>query len=125
MMLLSNGGWVSNLWTFITAGVVIGLGLSSLLGAPVRYIMLNESSLSDRASAQGAIALFTSVGQLTSSALVGAVAASMGGGVRGYGTAYLVIGVIAAIMVFLTFGLKNRGQEQATLQRTESAPATN
>jgi len=113
MLMLSNSNWTSVLWLFITAATVIGFGLSSLLGAPVRYIMLNEASAADRTSAQGLIALFTSVGQLTSSALVGAVAASMGGGVTGYGTAYLVIGVIAAIMVVLSLGLKSREQEVA------------
>jgi len=113
MLMLSNSNWTSVLWLFITAATVIGFGLSSLLGAPVRYIMLNEASTADRTSAQGLIALFTSVGQLTSSALVGAVAASMGGGVTGYGTAYLVIGVIAAVMVVLSLGLKSREQEVA------------
>jgi EmrB/QacA subfamily drug resistance transporter len=113
MLMLSNSNWTSVLWLFITAATVIGFGLSSLLGAPVRYIMLNEASAADRTSAQGLIALFTSVGQLTSSALVGAVAASMGGGVTGYGTAYLVIGVIAAVMVALSLGLKSREQEVA------------
>lgn len=115
MMMLSNPAWTSVLWLFIAAGAVIGLGLSALLGAPVRYIMLNEAPASDRTAAQGAITLFTSIGQLMSSALVGAVAASMGGGVQGYGAAYLVIGGVAFIMVLLTFGLKNRQQEAQSL----------
>jgi MFS family permease len=114
MMMLSNSGLTSMLWGFITSAAVIGLGLSSLLGAPMRYIMLNEASATDRTSAQGLISLFTSIGQLMSSALVGAVAASMGGGVTGYGTAYLVIGVIAGVLVVLTLGLKNQQQERAT-----------
>ena len=111
MIMLSNSNLISMLWGFIASAAVIGLGLSSLLGAPMRYIMLNEASAADRTSAQGLITLFTSVGQLTSSALIGAVAASMGGGVKGYGTAYMVIGIIAGIMVILTLGLKNRQQE--------------
>jgi EmrB/QacA subfamily drug resistance transporter len=114
MMMLSNSGLTSMLWGFIASAAVIGLGLSSLLGAPMRYIMLNEASATDRTSAQGLISLFTSIGQLMSSALVGAVAASMGGGVTGYGTAYLVIGVIAGVLVVLTLGLKNQQQERAT-----------
>ena len=111
MIMLSNSNLISMLWGFIASAAVIGLGLSSLLGAPMRYIMLNEASAADRTSAQGLITLFTSVGQLTSSALIGAVAASMGGGVKGYGTAYMVIGIIAGIMVLLTLGLKTRQQE--------------
>ena len=117
MMMLSNGTLVSSLWGFIASAAVIGLGLSSLLGAPMRYIMLNEASAADRTSAQGLISLSTSVGQLVSSALVGAVAASLGGGVKGYGSAYLVIGVVAGIMVILTLGLKNRQQELAMVEQ--------
>jgi MFS family permease len=121
MIMLSNSAITSVLGLFIVAGIVIGLGLSALLGAPVRYIMLNEAPASDRTAAQGAIALFTSIGQLLSSALVGAVADSQGGGVQGYGSAYLVIGGIAIMLIILTFWLKNRKQEQETVQR--SAPA--
>ena len=119
MIMLGIPSITSVLALFIVAGIVIGLGLSALLGAPVRYIMLNEAPASDRTAAQGAITLFTSIGQLASSALVGAVAASQGGGVKGYGSAYLVIGVIAVVLVFLTLGLKNRKQEQATLQAAQ------
>jgi EmrB/QacA subfamily drug resistance transporter len=116
MIMLGIPSITSMLALFIIAGIVIGLGLSALLGAPVRYIMLNEAPASDRTAAQGAITLFTSIGQLTSSALVGAVAASQGGGVKGYGSAYLAIGGIAVLLVLLTLGLKSRQQEQATLQ---------
>jgi hypothetical protein len=53
------------------------------------------------------------------------VAASMGGGVKGYGTAYLVIGIVAGIMVVLTLGLKNRQQEQITVEKNaQLVPAT-
>ncbi len=118
MLLFSWPAVTASLWTFILAGAVVGLGLSALLGAPVRYIMLNEAAASERTTAQGALALFTSVGQLVSSALVGAVADSLGGGVSGYGSAYLAIGVIAVIMVVMTFGLKNREQERVSVAAT-------
>jgi EmrB/QacA subfamily drug resistance transporter len=121
MIMLGVPAITSVLALFIVAGIVIGLGLSALLGAPVRYIMLNEAPASDRTAAQGAIALFTSIGQLLSSALVGAVADSRGGGVQGYGSAYLVIGAIAVVLILLTFGLKSRKQELATVQRSEPA----
>lgn len=124
MIMLSSSNLISMLWGFIASAAVIGLGLSSLLGAPMRYIMLNEASAADRTSAQGLITLFTSVGQLTSSALIGAVAASMGGGVKGYGTAYMVIGIIAGIMVILTLGLKNRQQELDMIKNAEPVSAT-
>ncbi len=124
MLLFSWPVMTGSLWTFIVAGAVVGLGLSALLGAPVRYIMLNEAAASERTTAQGALALFTSVGQLVSSALVGAVADSLGGGVSGYGSSYLAIGVIALIMVVLTFGLKNREQERASVAATAAQRAS-
>jgi len=117
MIMLSNGAITSVLALFITAGAIIGLGLSALLGAPMRYVMLNEAPATDRTAAQGAITLFTSIGQLMSSALVGAVAASLGGGMKGYGAAYLVIGVIAVLLVLLSLGLKNRKEELSTLHQ--------
>ena len=121
MIMLGIPAVTSVLALFILAGIVIGLGLSALLGAPVRYIMLNEAPVCDRTAAQGAITLFTSIGQLTSSALVGAVAASQGGGVKGYGSAYLVIGGIAVVLVLLTIGLKNHNEELATVQQVQAA----
>lgn len=108
---LMLSAWSTVLWLFIAAGIIIGLGLSALLGAPVRYIMLNEAPASQRTSAQGAIALFTSIGQLISSAMVGAIAASAGGAVAGYSAAYLSIGILSIILVVLTFGLKSRQEE--------------
>ncbi len=120
-MLMLSGRLTYLLWGFIASGVVIGLGLSSLLGAPMRYIMLNEASAEDRTAAQGVITLFTSIGQMTSSAAVGAVAASMGGGVKGYASAYLVIGAVSAVMTLLAFGLKNQQQERAAQEQIQSA----
>jgi MFS family permease len=115
------GSYAASLALFIVAGIIVGLGLAALLGAPVRYIMLNEAPAADRTAAQGAITLFTSVGQLMSAAVVGAVAASQGGGVSGYESAFLVIGGVAFIMMLLTLGLKGRAAEQATIQRNRQA----
>ena len=119
MMMLSTGAISETLWGFILSGAVIGFGLSSLLGAPMRYIMLNETNARDRTSAQGLISLFTSIGQLASGALIGAVAASKGGGVAGYGGAYRVVGVVALVMILLTLSLKNRQQELSTVQSNQ------
>lgn len=106
---------------FYAAGVLVGLGLSWLLGAPLRYIMLNEAPRSQRAASQAALALSTRVGQLTGGALVGAVAASMGGGVAGYQQAFVIIGLVSAAFVVLALALKRRPEELATVQRNEQA----
>lgn len=108
------------LWVFYTACVLIGLGLSCLLGAPIRYIMLTEAPPDDRAAAQGAVTVFTGVGQLLSGALVGAVAASAGGGLTGYSLAYVVSGGVMAVLVLLAFGLKGRSATAAPEPSSQS-----
>ncbi len=114
------GLYNSSLALFIIGGIVVGLGLSALLGAPMRYIMLNEATPADRASAQGVIAVFTSIGQLLSGALVGAVAASQGGGTGGYSSAFLVVAAVSLVLTLLGFGLKTRSTERATMQANET-----
>ncbi|MBE2237548.1 MAG: MFS transporter [Caldilineaceae bacterium] len=113
----------ANLVAYYTAGVVVGLGLAALLGAPIRYIMLNEAGAEDRAAAQAVATVFTSIGQLVGAASVGAVAASMGGGMDGYRYAYLTIGIIALVLTVLAFGLKSRADELSTMA-TENSAAT-
>lgn len=101
---------------FILAGAVVGLGLSALLGAPMRYIMLNEVPSQDRGAAQGMLTIFTGVGQLMSGAMIGAVVASSGGGSSGYRAAYLVVSAVALVMALLALGLKSRAAEMAAAQ---------
>jgi MFS family permease len=110
-----------SLVTFYLAAVLTGLGLAGLLGASLRYMMLNEAPAADRAAAQGALSLFTSVGQLMGGALVGALAASTGGGVTGYQSAYLFVGVVALLLTVLSLGLKRQAEEMATARRHGSS----
>lgn len=113
----------SNLWFFILSGVLIGLGMSALLGAPMRYIMLNEARVSERSVAQGVLAVFTSAGQLIGSTLTGAIAASRGtnGSGSGYTLAFLVIGGLSLLLVLLSALLKDRPTEIATVQQNEAS----
>jgi EmrB/QacA subfamily drug resistance transporter len=111
MLLLSFFSTVLSL--LYTAGVLVGMGLSMVLGAPLRYIMLNEARPGERGAAQAVLTLFMSVGQLVGGAVVGAVAGSRGGGVPGYQAAYLVLAVVSLCLVPLTIGLKNRSEERA------------
>lgn len=109
---------------FILSGALIGLGMSALLGAPMRYIMLNESKASERSVAQGVLAVFTSTGQLTGAALTGAMAASLAqtqGTAAGYSLAFMVIGGLSLGLVLLALLLKKRAAEQATARENEIA----
>lgn len=115
--------FVAILGTFIAffylSAIFVGLGLGILLGAPLRYIMLNEAPTSERASAQGILTLNTSVGQMIGGAMVGAIAASLGGSVAGFSTAFFVVGVIATLLTIITLGLKSQADERATVRRNQ------
>lgn len=100
--------------TFYFAAVLIGFGLSALLGAPLRYIMLSEAPPSERASAQALISIMTKVGQMLTGAIVGAVAASLGGGVVGYTASFRVLGGWALLLFLLALLLKPREAERQT-----------
>jgi EmrB/QacA subfamily drug resistance transporter len=115
------GDFGTNIIFFYFAALLVGFGLGMLLGAPLRYVMLNEAPLSERASAQGILTLNTSIGQLVSGALVGAIAASLGGGVAGYETAFLAVGVVMLLMTVLTFRLKSRREELQTANHNHAA----
>ena len=114
LFMLSTLG--SSFYLFIISGMVIGLGLSSVLGSPLRYIMLSESPASQRAAGQALININSSVGQLVGGALIGAVIASQGGTALGYQSAYLLIACIAIVMTLLTLGLKKREEQMATMK---------
>jgi MFS family permease len=112
MLLLGLFG--SNLVGFYGSAVAIGLGLASLIGAPLRYIMLNETPEPDRTTAQGTISLISRTGLLLSSVLVGAIVDSAGGGAEGYKAAYLFAAGVAALLIALSLGFKSRTEEMST-----------
>lgn len=110
--LATFGGTAGSLGGFAAGSVLAGLGLAALLGAPLRYVLLGEAAASDRGASQGLLTIFTSVGQLTGSALVGAVAASSAGG-RGFEHALLALGVIMAAMILPALALDGRASGRA------------
>jgi len=100
---------------YYVSTILIGLGLSALLGAPIRYIMLNEAKPSERSVAQGIANVFISVGQLLGSATVGALAASGTNPILGYSSGYRFIGIIGVGLVILTIFLKSQKSEKETV----------
>jgi EmrB/QacA subfamily drug resistance transporter len=105
--------------SYYSATIVMGAGLSALLGAPVRYIVLNAAPVVERTTAQGAISVVGGIGQLLSAALIGSIAASAGGGVAGFQSSYFVMGVVTVGMVVAAYRLKNRSAELEAMNRNE------
>ena len=93
--------------TFIGGGMIVGVGVAALLGAPLRYIVLEEARVEDRASTQGLLNIFLAMGQLSGAAIVGAVATSAGGGTRGYQASFGVLAVITVVIGIIALRLRN------------------
>ena len=108
--LLLFGFTASNIVMFYVSGALVGLGLSSLLGAPLRYLMLAEAGKDERGASQSLLTIFTSSGQLVGGALIGAIAASSAIPANGYQKAIIVLGFVSLAM--LPFALALKGKEK-------------
>ena len=78
--------------------VVLGLGLSGILGSSLAYILLAEAGADERAVAQGLSTIFLSVGQLVGAATLAALAASSASAVAGYQAGFGGIAVGAVVL---------------------------
>ena len=108
---LIYGSTELSLATFLLASVISGLGSSGLVGAPLRFIMLSESRPEERGSAQGLLSVSTSMGRLIGAAIVGSVAASKGGGIAGYQSAFVGMAILAVALLLAAVWLKSRSAE--------------
>jgi MFS family permease len=99
---------------FIFAAVLIGVGMSTAIGSPPRYIMLVESPPKKGHREQALINIITSAGQLLGGALIGAVIGSYAGTIVGYEYAFVLMGIVAMVMTILAVGLKNKEEQLKT-----------
>lgn len=105
---------------FYPAAVLVGLGLSALLGAPVRYLMLQVSHPRERASTQALISVVTKIGQMLMAATIGGIAASFGGEVLGYAMAYRLLAFLAFGLFLLAWWVP--GKQAAVQPRKQPSP---
>lgn len=95
---------------FYISGILIGLGLSVLSGSSLRYIMLNETSSSDRAVTQGMLTIFISLGQLTGASLIGVIIAKAQG-IQGYRNVFVYQSIMIGMILIFAFFLKSHTKE--------------
>jgi multidrug resistance protein len=93
---------------FFISTMALAFGIPALIGAPLRYIMLEEAPPQQRSSAQGMTSTVIAIGQLFGSAFLGTVATSHGGGVHGYMMVYIVQGFFTIVFLILALMLKNK-----------------
>ena len=103
-----------NVMTFIIASMIGGIGSAGLSGAPIRFIVLAETDNHNRTAAQGLLSVVSSIGRLLGAAMVGAVAASQGGGVNGYQSAFLALLMLGLLILLIALTLNSRSVEATT-----------
>jgi len=108
---------------FYIAEALLGFGLS--IRASMNYIMLNEVEANERASTQGMLIIFISVGQIIGAAFFGAITSALPGEAGGFGFSYLLMSGIASLLFLLSFFLKSHKAEKAAMKDhdTGSLPA--
>ncbi len=99
--------------TYYAGTVLMGIGLSGMLGSALSYILLNEAAAGERSVAQGFVTLFLSVGQIVGGALIGAVVASSAGQTPGFQYAFWAVTAFAAALIAASFALKRQADEHA------------
>lgn len=102
--LLSMSG--NHTFIYYLSGSIIGFGLSILSGSSLRYIMLNNTSAEDRATSQGMLTVFTSIGQLVGAAIIGLFSTNFAGN-HLYKIIFVGLSALLLIMFVLSFRLKN------------------
>jgi MFS family permease len=93
---------------FYLAGVLVGFGMSALLGAPLRYIALQEAGEGRRSAGQGLLTLCVSIGQLVGAAVIGGVVGSASEALPGYRHSLLTVAVVCALALVLSAALRGR-----------------
>ncbi|MEM8599393.1 MAG: MFS transporter [Bacteroidota bacterium] len=88
----------ADLGTHIAGTVVLGLGLSGILGSSLSYILLSEAGADERAVAQGLSTVFISVGQLVGAAVLAALAASATSASAGYRAGFAVVAGVGLVL---------------------------
>ncbi|MGB9837737.1 MAG: MFS transporter [Methanothermobacter sp.] len=102
---------------FILAEVLMGLGIISVIGSPLRYIMLSETPPRHRASGKALINILSSGGQLVGGALIGGIISSIGSEITGYRASFLFLVAVAFTLFILSTRLKGRKEQLAAMKR--------
>ncbi len=101
----------TGLAAFMAASVLVGVGLGVVVSGALRSIAIDEAPAALRGTAQGLINIFNAVGTLLAVTCISAIADFDGGGLTGFSTAYLAVGLSMLVMLIVAFGLKKRSTD--------------
>ena len=108
----------NNMLLFILAGCLVGVGMVTIIGAPLRYIVLTEALPQERGAGQAIVNMLSSAGQLIGGALIGGIIASFSG-ILGYKISLILAGIVAVIAFLFTLKLKGRDEQIETMKANQ------
>ena len=108
----------NNFLLFIIAGCLVGVGLVTIIGAPLRYIVLSEANPTERGAGQAIVNMLSSAGQLIGGALIGGIIASFAG-IMGYKISLILASAVAFIAFLFTLKLKSRDEQIETMKSNQ------
>lgn len=108
----------NNFLLFIIAGCLVGAGLVTIIGAPLRYIVLSEAKPTERGAGQAIVNMLSSAGQLIGGALIGGIIASFAG-IMGYKISLILASAVAFIAFLFTLKLKSRDEQIETMKSNQ------
>jgi MFS family permease len=87
--------------SFYAAGCLVGAGLASLLGSPLRHAAMSAAGPAHRGVSQGLMSLSLHTGQIVGAATIGAFIASQPEAESGFRSAMLGLGCIAVVAAMI------------------------
>ena len=108
----------NNFTLFLISGCLVGVGLVTIIGAPLRYIVLSEAKPTERGAGQAIVNMLSSAGQLIGGALIGGVIASFSG-ILGYKISLILAAIVAFVAFLFTLKLKSRDEQMATMKSNQ------
>ena len=113
--LIAIAVYPNNFLFFIVAGCLVGVGMVTIIGAPLRYIVLCEAKSSERGAGQAIVNMLSSAGQLIGGALIGGVIASFSG-ILGYNVSLILAAAVSFIAFLFALKLKGRDEQIETMK---------
>lgn len=98
----------STLLRYSIALVLLGTGLSCLLGAPLRYILIDNVNKQNHGAIQGVLSITMSIGMLLSGVSFGTIVAAENGNPVGYTRAYLLMSILSLVLFAVSLFIKGK-----------------
>jgi MFS family permease len=104
------------LWTFYVGAFCVGMGLAGLLGAPLRFVALEEAGEQHRGASQGLLTVFLSSGRMIGAAVIGGVVTTGASELEGFRHALAMLAVVALAATLAATAMRTRSSAREIME---------